>query len=386
MKEKLSFYNSLILMVLDISLASCCLTPQANGATPALLQTKTVDSSYSSEGFSTTASLDSPLRKTPNLRETSDVLILKQREDWTEYRIAADLTKSEIYMIAEAPDGNMWFGGSNGLVEFNEKDWIVHLSKASLHGRELSALAISSENKIWVGTERNGIMAYDGKEWKTYSSEDGLINNEVYALAVDPRGNVWVGSHVGELSMFDGKRWSSYQYDNSRNEHVRDLAIDEDGNVWFGTEKGIMRFGVNGWKEYGLGSGASAFSLSPDGTIWVGTVKSGVVHIDVDQDHVYQDPVFKDFSPDGIIITSTNDVWVSSWGGYQLARLDGEKWTSLSGKKFADLESDFSPQVLKTVVFTTYKDKKDGIWFGTPIGVFRYCGLSRQSCGSRIPE
>lgn len=128
----------------------------------------------------------------------------------TPFPDAADFKGSVASAIS--PDGKLWMGGLDGLVEIDLKRDYSNNFKVIRHTFKLdhpetevrekvTALEIAHDGTIWVGTNGNGIyrrILKDGKEeFVNYNTSDGLPNDVVHGIAEDPHGNVWIATYHG---------------------------------------------------------------------------------------------------------------------------------------------------------------------------------------------
>ncbi len=117
----------------------------------------------------------------------------------------------DVRAIVEDKSGNFWVGCyGNGLQYYKPEtdEWKVFSEGTGpdnpLKSNVVFALALDSENKLWIGTGGGGLISYDihRETLKRYAVEDGLINNTIYGLAVDDAGKIWISTIKG-LSRFD---------------------------------------------------------------------------------------------------------------------------------------------------------------------------------------
>jgi ligand-binding sensor domain-containing protein len=153
-------------------------------------------------------------------------------ENWTNYSTNDGLINENVYQVAAAPDGAIWFGTRAGLSRFDGAAWLNYTTDNGLPHNWVTALAVATDGRVWVGTA-GGVALFDGENWTTYTAADGLSSNLIYDIAVAPDGQVWVGSSGG-LSRFDGEKWINYTPDGGKGRRVTTVAVGPDGGVWLG--------------------------------------------------------------------------------------------------------------------------------------------------------
>lgn len=67
---------------------------------------------------------------------------------------------------------------------------------AHLGATEVLAVCEDRAENLWFGTT-NGAMQYDGVAWRTYTTADGLAHNRVNAIIEDDSGALWFGTAPG---------------------------------------------------------------------------------------------------------------------------------------------------------------------------------------------
>ena len=208
------------------------------------------------------------------------------------------LSMNPIMTIAQDNAGFLWFGTPDGLNRYDGYNFKVYKSDEndpnSLSDNFITALSVSREGNIWVGTLGNGLNEYSSLtgSFKRFLSTDGsskIKSNNIWSLNQDRRGRLWVGTDKG-LTVIDTKTEELIPY---LEEHpalvaLNELTIlkmfeDKDGVCWFGSTAGLYKYNPANQKvtKY-LQSDPGANSLSQNividiyqdsrQTIWVGTV------------------------------------------------------------------------------------------------------------------
>jgi ligand-binding sensor domain-containing protein len=248
-------------------------------------------------------------------------------------------------LAVEPARGALWVGTSAGL---NEVDLASGKLRASftrrdgLASEQVFAIAIDAQGYKWIGTGAGGASRYRDGSFKTYFPLHGLADFRVFSLAQDARGAMWMGTLAGasRLDRASGK-FSTYARE-LVNQWVYGVAVDPKGRVWFATEGGVSMYDGSAWRAWtqadGLGAPRAergnyilAVHSSKDGTIWAGT-----------------------------------------WGG-GAARLDGERWTTLS----------VEDGLAGNIVYSIAQEADGTLWFGTDAGVSWSDGKKARSLGPK---
>lgn len=161
-----------------------------------------------------------------------------------------------------------------------------------------------NEGTVWVAADGGGIASVneqgDCRRFTRSNQAGALCSNFVRSIAFDSRGNLWASTGSGLSIMDKSGRFTTYQASNeaklglSKNSLIK-IFRDSDDGMWVGT--------VGGGVDY-CNSSSPPFStvdLGPrfedvvgplaedkDGSIWIGTSRSGVFHYYPDRDEYSQ--------------------------------------------------------------------------------------------------
>ena len=208
--------------------------------------------------------------------------------------------------VCEDLDGNLWFGGLNGLFRYNGRELEKENPIAGLEKKSISAIAQDQEGRFLFGYWQSGpsderagrklcqltiaydldgqlqtIFVQDEKEdplsrigavitgrncevffhltcrsatgggfarWdpedgvRFYGVEDGLMDERVNDLLRDRDGILWIATSCG-LVRFDGRTVRNYTVeDGLLNNRINCLFEDRRGHIWMGTDVGVVRY------------------------------------------------------------------------------------------------------------------------------------------------
>jgi signal transduction histidine kinase/ligand-binding sensor domain-containing protein len=140
---------------------------------------------------------------------------------------------------------------------------------------EINVIAEDADGNIWFGGPKRNITKWDGKALRPFTVNDGLPSDAVTAFLQARDGTIWIGTIAG-VARFDGERFVPVANpDGTVPAYVRSLYEDVDGTLWIGTyDSGITRF-KNGkivqiTTEHGLFSNGVFCILEDDeGWFWM---------------------------------------------------------------------------------------------------------------------
>lgn len=238
----------------------------------------------------------------------------------TEFHTSDGFPEFRMGNTLEDTSGNLWFGASDGLYQFDGQKFTRYTTADGLVRGLVTSLFQDREGTLWVGTS-GGMSRLTRRTITTYSAPDGLANDNAYPIFEEPDGKIWIGSWPG-LTLYEhgifqnaGPRLSagaelmmSILRDSRGNfwfgtwsglvippenhapkpapkvldgMNVRAIYEDRAGNIWFGTSLGIVKFDGHEYTTFSAREGFPAkgvYVIREDrgGTLWIGT-ESGLV-------------------------------------------------------------------------------------------------------------
>lgn len=157
-----------------------------------------------------------------------------------------------VSVITMDRNNNMWLGTPTGINYVNPLGDPVRLikhntGKETISHDRIGALAKSSNNKVWIGTDGGGLDLYDPQietiDNYTHNERDNssLSNDYILSILEDSKDRVWVGTYQGGLNRLDKKtgRFKHYlQGSVSNGSDVRVIYESNNGTIWVGTNRG----------------------------------------------------------------------------------------------------------------------------------------------------
>ena len=186
------------------------------------------------------------------VREQDSInLILKRRT--RELPLSFRDRSSSLSSIVETRDGNLWLGGSAGLLFYSQssEEW-RHFeyhseNPQSISDDDVQVLFEDSRGILWVGTA-NGLNKVDrSTEEEIYferiTKANGLPNNAIYGILEDPLRQIWLSTNLGlvRYSDFTESMQSFRSRDGLSSDEFNKSAFysDTNGLLYFGSINGI---------------------------------------------------------------------------------------------------------------------------------------------------
>lgn len=198
--------------------------------------------------------------------------------EWKNWNKASGLPSDTI--TATAVDGDsVWFGTlSAGISRYHKgaDRWEHITKKMGLAGNEISSVVVdASSNSVWVGTRDGGLCRFrkDSGRWESIGEKEGLLREQaginISAIALTTNNQILLGTWGNGFIKYDcvGQSAQSFRAPNeiAHNRVVTMFADRGKKRMWFGTEGG-------GASSYDLTTGqwrgfTSAMKMLPDDTV-----------------------------------------------------------------------------------------------------------------------
>jgi ligand-binding sensor domain-containing protein len=106
--------------------------------------------------------------------------------------------------LATDPNGGIWIGASNGLIHYQDGEWVIHdMSNAPLPANQVHGLDVRADGLLAMTVADygaptpfpNGVVLYDGTTWTVYSyGSTPLPHYQLGDVAFDADGDLWVST------------------------------------------------------------------------------------------------------------------------------------------------------------------------------------------------
>lgn len=125
-----------------------------------------------------------------------------QNTGWTR----KDGAPSNVFSMAQADDGLLWFAATDGLYSFDGARFVRHraIGGQALHSPATNAV-ITVGKAIWVGYQFGGISRFESGTVRHYVGKDGP-QGAIHHFITLPDHSLWATGSRG-LYRFDGERW-----------------------------------------------------------------------------------------------------------------------------------------------------------------------------------
>ena len=101
-----------------------------------------------------------------------------------------------VFDVAEDSKGTIWAATGKGLFRLDGEMFVVVEPDANVPKYFLiNCLTITSDDKIWLGTDKNGVITFDGQKWNQYHKDNsGVYFDQIRDIQADAKGGVWISA------------------------------------------------------------------------------------------------------------------------------------------------------------------------------------------------
>ena len=255
---------------------------------------------------------------------------------------------NHFYSLFKDSKGYYWFGGTNGLIRFNDPAGDKHNAVWYQMGNKRNPLPHNrirhiyedKEQQLWIATD-GSINRYDyGKQQfvhYTIIDSTGTYNsNWAYHLFEDNQGKLWVATCLGGIFVVDKHKLMQAEgrnYVAERNYSIRNglsgmfinqIIPDHEGNVWVLLyNNGIDKIDSRTGRITPISIGELTGEMNPNyilcdssGNIWAG-FRGGIVFITPGNNHT-QTIRFDEYSNNEILsmMEAEGHIWISTTDGF----------------------------------------------------------------------
>lgn len=306
-----------------------------------------------------------------------------------------DNAMNDTFTAATGEGDLIWFGSrTRGVIGFahdsgekgSARDVVRHDpdDPNSLSSDNITALELTRDGILWIGTADAGLNRYDPKtktvqQFRHEPGNPRSLSSDIVTFVFEDRdGNLWVGTRSG-FNRFHPDSRDFTQYKSSDNPNslsfsfVTSIFQDRGGVIWVGTfANGLNKFDPLRlqFAFYRTGSGtALSFVEGKSGTLWVGTYNAGLWKYEREYGTVTVYETLADRATGELIdLTAT---WITSMvvdnAGYVWLTTLGSGLVAFDPKteQFFHFNSQRNPGLVSDELFKVESDAKGNLWIAS---------------------
>ena len=281
-------------------------------------------------------------------------------------RVTKGLPDGKVNAVLPVGARDVWVGTDKGVVRWNGTEITSDGLPPSLGRVAVSTMAVDRESNVWIGTTAGLLRVNAGGAAQLEDHEEGG-GLAVTALFEDREGSLWFGTPRGIERLRDSGFTTYGRAEGLPSESSGPIHVDAAGRTWFAPLSGGLFWLRNGHvaqvRVDGLDTDVVYSLAGGRSGLWVGRKAGGLTHLVSTADSVRAQTYRK---RDGLVEDSVyavhesrdGTVWAGTLGSGVSRFRDGRFMTY-------DAESGLLSNAVASIV-----DTADGTtWFATPIGL-----------------
>ena len=235
--------------------------------------------------------------------EFHGVAYLSTIEDRPEQRMLASGSHgfhgNQVYIMKTLPDSTILIANTQGDV-YKADQWLNIEKQPAYQGLDVHSVCTDRHGDIWIGSRQHGLMSGRRKWYKHDPGNPNSISSDnIYSLFCDRDGRIWVACEDSYLDLAVPLQDGTYAFRHffDKRFSARVLYGGADGFIWVGTKNGLYGFrpdellrDTSAYIHPLTGadlnySDVSCIYQDSRGTLWVGTIGSGVYSADAEDRH-----------------------------------------------------------------------------------------------------
>jgi len=343
-------------------------------------------------------------------------------------RIHLNTEKGDVKFLRELRDkkGMLWFGSSEGVIEFDGKIHTLHALKTPGFDNTVSSLYEDHGDTIWIGYKSGQVAFLTGQGLQLFNPREGMPKKPVTAISKDSYGNLWIATAGEGIYFYEDMILYNINTDDGLNDnYAYALAPADSGSMWVGTDEGLVRCMPDQKKKviekFHIGEGlpdniVRVIVPLKNGDLWIGLQQKGVCRYIaarkqfVVSAHMKQWPfgqvnsicadkkgLWIGTEESGLVFAGENELPVSymEFNSLHFSRvsdvikdLEGNLWMLANSNIYQSpgnrvMILDKVPRIDMKMVHTLMADSKGKIWFTPDQGLVAYSGGDATSQPAR---
>jgi len=311
----------------------------------------------------------------------SDGLVRLQPRNIRVLNTAAGLPNRSAVCLAFNPQGHAWIGFDRAGLYEGSAGTFAHVPNDILPSLQnlVSTVCVTS-NSLWAGTPGAGLYCIENQKCMRLTTVNGLSDDNILALAVDSENALWVGTAARLHRIANGAMTGFGTAEGLPDQPVTSILPSRNGGVWLGFNNGALfrenrgQFHCVSAPSVAANKPIRALCEDAAGRIWFGT-DGGHLGCIIENQTVGWD--LPSGTPDtcilGIVTSNDGDLWLGTDSSiYSIAQRDISEWIAGRGPLHQHLvyRADLVPSTIPTQGWPRALNSPDGtLWFAMDTGI-----------------
>ena len=248
-----------------------------------------------------------------------------------------------VYCSAVAPNGDIWVGCNQGLIQYDGQSWTHHpFSGISLTFGPVWDIAINSNGKVYAASFN--LLSFENGQW--HEHRDSGVTMSAYSdayVCLQNDSTAWYLADAHRVYKFDGHNWENWEVFLDLPVQPSffnvDMQMHNNGNVYYnGNDNLLAYYDGNQWQvdssiyyqttQLGTFGNISTFSLNSNGNFWAFSKNK---HLKFENASAQVSELIRldPFTFHTELHPDRNGVMHSLHYNYGIHRIDAAGWTSL---------------------------------------------------------
>jgi ligand-binding sensor domain-containing protein/serine phosphatase RsbU (regulator of sigma subunit) len=330
-----------------------------------------------------------------------------QTTSFIHYGVEQGLAQSQVQVVEQDNEGNLWIGTLAGLTRYNGRTFQTFTRKDSLAEDWITSVCKDKDGNMWFGHWAGGVSRYDTKLKKiqNLNMEEYTRFKSVTNIFQDRSGRFWISTEGSGIFIFEltqGKMISISRRDGLSSDNVYQVCQGPHNNIWIATDRGITlydpRYDISEPSSYtvinasmGLPSDhITSLSVVNKNEMWIGTADAGVLALTIPPDFTIKDAE-KLFDRDNFLLNEStglgsnfinviyedrsHNTWIGTTGGGVTQCIPANSKDRREALEKAIINNYSTRQGLNYFnVNDVFEDREGDIWIATDLGLNKYRG------------
>ena len=279
---------------------------------------------------------------------------------FTTFRKSRQVSETEVWDVAEAPDGTLWIATyGSGVAHLANGVFTQYSLEEGLPSKFVSAICVARDGVTWAATDK-ALARIEGGHVHVVTEKEGVREQDIRSVQCDDDGGVWIGTNEGQLYRHDKGRIVETPIPGPTLNSIHAVHRGPDDSLWVSGDTELLRLKDGVWTRFGEKDGLPAtrgfrVHVDPRGNVWIGSLaglfayRDGTfVRHEVTAELTQKNNVF------AMQVDHEGSLWIGH-GGLGLVRMREGQFISYGTRH----------GLLGNFVRAIAEDSKDGVWIGT---------------------